>query len=161
MCFRPPIIEGDEMKCPMCGATVPIGVVTCPNCGATQADAAAAAPRIPTPPAPGAKPKAPGVPSAAQPKKASAPAAPTGAQHPATALSKMPAAGGSTVRATASGPIIISEVGAFPDVWVPDHVPQIGGQIPLPSMPEAPGFEEAPDISGTGNYFTSGTYNNG
>ena len=38
---------------------------------------------------------------------------------------------------------------------------ELAGETAAPEAPTGPGFEEAPDISNTGNYFTSGVYNNG
>lgn len=64
MCFRPPTLDGGEVKCPQCGASVSVDADECPNCGAKSAITGAAAPP-PVPPkgfkVPGASvPKAPG-----------------------------------------------------------------------------------------------------
>lgn len=147
MCFRPPTIEGATLTCASCGAEMPLEAKTCPVCGAVQAANASAAP----PPAP------PGMGS---------PAAP-GASGTTAAASGAPAA----PNVAASEPQAIwAAPGALPDT---PRAPQIGGRIrtprglvaiasgTAPEAPTGPGFEEAPDISNTGNYFTTGNYNNG
>lgn len=136
MCFRPPTIEGATLTCASCGASVPLDAKTCPSCGAVQAANASAAP----PPAP------PGIGQPAAPT----PLAPAATTAPANALWAAP--------------------GTLPNQ---PRVPQVGGRIrtprgmvaatssTAPTAPAGPGFEKAPDISNTGNYFTTGNYNNG
>lgn len=156
MCFRPPTIEGATLTCASCGAEMPLDAKTCPVCGAVQAaNAAAAPPPAPpgmgTPSAPGA-PGTPGAPTAPSAPNATA-SSPTGAQA-----------------APAEARAIWAAPGALPDS---PRAPQVGGRIrtprglvatasgAAPEAPTGPGFEEAPDISNTGNYFTTGNYNNG
>lgn len=148
MCFRPPTIEGATLTCASCGAEMPLEAKTCPVCGAVQAANASAAPP-PAPPGMGspAAPDAPGT-------TAAAPGAPAA----------QPNAAASEPQAPWAAP------GALPDT---PRAPQVGGRIrtprglvavasgAAPEAPTGPGFEEAPDISNTGNYFTTGNYNNG
>ncbi len=145
MCFRPPTIEGATLTCASCGADIPLTAKTCPNCGAVQAANASAAP----PPAP------PGMESPAMP---AAPAAAAAAPTAAAGIAQAEAAA------------IWAAPGTLPDT---PRTPQVGGRIrtprglvtvasgTAPDVPTGPGFEKAPDISNTGNYFTTGNYNNG
>ncbi|MGI6221826.1 MAG: hypothetical protein ACOYIP_08205 [Coriobacteriales bacterium] len=156
MCFRPPTIDFAEIECPECGAMIPMDSEECPECGVAIALNASAPPAIQMPPAvmpgsPGARPKPPGAPKAAgrPPMPPGAPKAPA-----------RPEAARSSERETVAAPDEI-------------RVPVVGGRIRMPlgmellgdasapEVPTGPGFEEAPDISNTGNYFTSGVYNNG
>lgn len=150
MCFRPPTIEEATLTCASCGAEMPLDAKTCPVCGAVQAANAAAAPP-PAPPGMGT-PSAPGAPTAPSAPTATA-SSPTGAQA-----------------APAEARAIWAAPGALPGS---PRAPQVGGRIrtprglvatasgAAPEVPTGPGFEEAPDISNTGNYFTTGNYNNG
>lgn len=78
MCFRPPTVEGAQIKCPKCGSDMPMSAPKCPKCGATNAANSNAAP-----------PVLPKVPGASKPKasnQAKAPATP--GQPPQSTVSK-------------------------------------------------------------------------
>lgn len=68
MCFRPPTIDLDDMKCSECGADIPAGEKTCPKCGAVQAVFAEVAPP-PVPKSGVSSPRVPGVPKPPEPGK--------------------------------------------------------------------------------------------
>ena len=122
----------------------------CPECGAVIALNAAAPPSIQLPPMPGlgsskapAPPKAPGAAPKAPPRSPGAPGAPKAPGRPAkpeTNEIRVPIVGGR--------------------IRIPIGM-ELSSDAEAPEAPTGPGFEEAPDISNTGNYFTSGVYNNG
>lgn len=168
MCFRPPTVEGATISCPKCGFEMPMDIAKCPRCGTPNAANAVAAPPI-MPSVPGLS--KPGAPKPGMPK---IPGAPTAPKTPgAQTAPKAPGAASPSDAATAIDsriPLALRDPG-------PDdgeiRIPVIGGVIRTPrgfaemmaqnapSVPTGPGFEEAPDISNTGNYFTTGNYNNG
>lgn len=55
-----------------------------------------------------------------------------------------------------TAPVIVHEIDGIPREWVPDSVPKVGGTPPAP--PQTGAVEEAPDLSGLGNYFASSSY---
>lgn len=139
MCFRPPTIEGATIACPKCGAKMPMGAPKCPSCGSANAIVDAAPPTV----------KAPAIPTAPLTTTAPSPAIATQAEPPRTVSDTLPAC------------------------CTPLRIPQVGGRIRVPKgaspdvatsapeTPTGPGFEKAPDISNTGNYFVNSHYSNG
>ena len=122
----------------------------CPECGAVIALNAAAPPSAPLPPMPGtgalkppAPPRAAGTSPKAPPKSPGAPGAPKVPDRPGR---------------PAADEIRVPVVGGR--IRMPKGM-ELSGETAAPEAPTGPGFEEAPDISNTGNYFTSGVYNNG
>ena len=149
MCFRPPTIDFAEIECPECGALIPMDSEDCPECGAVIALNAEAPPSAQLPPMPGlgapkppAPPKAPGAALKAPPKAPGVPGSPKAPVHP-----EQPTA--DEIRVPVVGGRIRMPIGM-----------ELSSDATAPEAPTGPGFEEAPDISNTGNYFTSGVYNN-
>lgn len=60
MCFRPPTLENQKVKCPKCGTEVDASADICPNCGAK---AAPAVQPVKSPSAPPTVPSVSGVPA--------------------------------------------------------------------------------------------------
>lgn len=64
MCFRPPSAGLDPVKCPKCGALVPLGADACPSCGARAVMPSPGVPSVPSVPK---VPKVPKVPLSPKP----------------------------------------------------------------------------------------------